>query len=71
MIINVCSCELLDNLDHAYEILALADIIRSQFEGKWPFPLHCGHSNYGWTLRARRDFCVLLPLHKKWQPTFG
>lgn len=44
MIINVCSCELLDNLDHAYEILALADIIRSQFEGKWPFPLHCGHS---------------------------
>ena len=28
-----------------------------------PLPLHCGHSNYGWTLRARRGFCLLLPLH--------
>lgn len=42
MIINVCSCELLDNLDHAYEFLVLADTARSQLEEKWPFPLKWG-----------------------------
>ena len=34
-------------------------------------PLHCGHSNYGYTLRASRGFYLLASLHQNRQPTFG